>query len=234
MKHGKKYTAASTTIDREKAYVVDDAVQLVKQSAKAKFDETIDLVVRLGVDPRHADQQVRGAVVLPHGLGKTVRVLAFAKGEKEKEALAAGADFAGADDLVAKVQEGWTDFDVVIATPDLMGSVGKLGRVLGPRGLMPNPKLGTVTMDVSRAVREAKAGKIEYRVDKAGNVHVPVGKASFSQEALTANVNSILHELVRAKPAASKGRYMMSAFISSTMGPSVKLDTSALTVAVAQ
>jgi large subunit ribosomal protein L1 len=234
MKHGKKYTAASATIDREKAYVVDDAVQLIKQSAKAKFDETVDLVVRLGVDPRHADQQVRGAVVLPHGIGKTVRVLAFAKGEKEKEALAAGADFAGADDLVAKVQEGWTDFDVVIATPDLMGSVGKLGRVLGPRGLMPNPKLGTVTMDVSRAVREAKAGKIEYRVDKAGNVHVPVGKASFSQEALTDNVNSILHELVRAKPAASKGRYMMSAFISSTMGPSVKLDTSALTVAVAQ
>ncbi len=234
MKHGKKYTAASATIDREKAYVVDDAVQLIKQSAKAKFDETVDLVVRLGVDPRHADQQVRGAVVLPHGIGKTVRVLAFVKGEKEKEALAAGADFAGADDLVARVQEGWTDFDVVIATPDLMGSVGKLGRVLGPRGLMPNPKLGTVTMDVSRAVREAKAGKIEYRVDKAGNVHVPVGKASFSQEALTDNVNSILHELVRAKPAASKGRYMMSAFISSTMGPSVKLDTSALTVAVAQ
>jgi large subunit ribosomal protein L1 len=231
MKHGKKYRASASTIEREKFYSVDDAVRLVKESAKAKFDESVDLAVRLGVDPRHADQQVRGAVVLPHGTGKTVRVVVFAKGEKEKEAQAAGADHSGADDLVTRVQEGWTDFDVVIATPDMMGAVGKLGRVLGPRGLMPNPKLGTVTMDVSRAVREAKAGKIEYRVDKAGNVHVPVGKASFSHEALTGNVNSILHELMRAKPAAAKGRYMLSAFVSSTMGPSVKLDTSSLIVA---
>jgi large subunit ribosomal protein L1 len=231
MKHGKKYRASAEKIVREKAHPVEDAVRLVKEAAKAKFDETVDLVVRLGVDPRHADQQVRGAVVLPHGIGKTVRVLAFVRGEKEKEALAAGADYAGADDLVAKVQEGWTDFDVVIATPDMMGGVGKLGRVLGPRGLMPNPKLGTVTMDVTRAVKEAKAGKVEYRVDKAGNVHVPVGKASFGQGALLDNVNSILHELVRAKPAASKGRYMMSAYLSSTMGPSVKLDTDHLIAA---
>jgi large subunit ribosomal protein L1 len=228
MKHGKKYRAAADTIDREKSYEVEAAVALVKESAKAKFDETVDMVVRLGVDPRHADQQVRGAVVLPHGTGKSVRVLVFAKGDKEKEALAAGADFAGSDDYVTKIQEGWTDVDVIIATPDMMGTVGKLGRVLGPRGLMPNPKLGTVTMDVSRAVREAKAGKIEYRVDKAGNVHVPVGKASFAAEALAGNVNSVLHELMRAKPAASKGRYMLSAYLSSTMGPSVKLDTSSL------
>jgi large subunit ribosomal protein L1 len=228
MKHGKKYRAAADTIDREKSYEVEAAVALVKESAKAKFDETVDMVVRLGVDPRHADQQVRGAVVLPHGTGKKVRVLVFAKGDKEKEALAAGADFAGSDDYVTKIQEGWTDVDVIIATPDMMGTVGKLGRVLGPRGLMPNPKLGTVTMDVSRAVREAKAGKIEYRVDKAGNVHVPVGKASFAAEALAGNVNSVLHELMRAKPAASKGRYMLSAYLSSTMGPSVKLDTSSL------
>jgi large subunit ribosomal protein L1 len=167
-------------------------------------------------------------VVLPHGTGKSMRVLVFARGEKEKEALAAGADFAGGDDFVNKIQEGWTEFDVVVATPDMMGAVGKLGRVLGPRGLMPNPKLGTVTMDVTRAVREAKAGKIEYRVDKAGNVHVPVGKASFSQESLKDNVNSLLHELMRVKPSASKGRYMLSAYLSSTMGPSVKLDTAGL------
>jgi len=234
LQHGKKYRASAASIEREKSYSVDDAVRLVKEGAKAKFDETVDLAVRLGVDPRHADQQVRGAVVLPNGTGKAVRVLVIAKGEKEKEAQAAGADHVGGDDLVGRIQEGWTDFDVVIATPDMMGAVGKLGRVLGPRGLMPNPKLGTVTMDVSRAVREAKAGKIEYRVDKAGNVHVPVGKASFSQDALAGNVNSILHELVRAKPAAAKGRYMLSAFISSTMGPSVRLDTSTFAVATTQ
>jgi large subunit ribosomal protein L1 len=231
MKHGKKYRASADNVDREKAYPVDEAVRMVKEMAKAKFDETVDLVVRLGVDPRHADQQVRGAVVLPSGTGKTVRVLVFAKGDKEKEALAAGADFAGSDDYVTKIQEGWTDVDVIIATPDMMGTVGKLGRVLGPRGLMPNPKLGTVTVDVSRAVREAKAGKIEYRVDKAGNVHVPVGKSSFSLEALSTNVNSLLNELMRAKPAAAKGRYMVSAYVSSTMSPSVKLDTSSLTAA---
>jgi large subunit ribosomal protein L1 len=232
MKHGKKFRDSAATIDRDRSYPIEEAVRLIKESAKAKFDETVDLAVRLGVDPRHADQQVRGAVVLPHGIGKTIRVLVFAKGEKEKEALSAGADFAGADDYVAKVQEGWTDFDVVVATPDMMGSVGKLGRVLGPRGLMPNPKLGTVTMDVSRAVREAKAGKIEYRVDKAGNVHVPVGKASFAPEALVGNVSSLLHELLRAKPSAAKGRYMLGAYLSSTMGPSVKLDTSTLAAVV--
>lgn len=230
MKHGKRYRAAVATVDAEKSYPVEDAVRMVKDMSKAKFDETVDLVVRLGIDPRHADQQVRGAVVLPHGTGKTVRVLVFARGEKEKEALAAGADHAGSDDFVTKIQEGWTDVDVIIATPDMMGTVGKLGRVLGPRGLMPNPKLGTVTMDVGRAVREAKAGKIEYRVDKAGNVHVPVGKASFTLEALGANVNAILHELIRVKPAAAKGRYMQSAYVSSTMGPSVRLDTSGLIV----
>lgn len=231
MKHGKKYRASAETIDREKAYPVEEAVRLVKESSRAKFDETVDLAVRLGVDPRHADQQVRGALVLPSGTGKSVRVLAFAKGDKEKEALAAGAEFAGADDYVAKIQEGWIDFDVVVATPDMMGTVGKLGRILGPRGLMPNPKLGTVTTDVSRAVREAKAGKVEYRVDKAGNVHVPVGKASFGADALVGNVNAILHELMRARPAAAKGRYMISAYVSSTMGPAVKVDTSALIVA---
>jgi large subunit ribosomal protein L1 len=233
LQHGKKYRASTASIDREKFYSVEDAVRLVKESAKAKFDETVDLAVRLGVDPRHADQQVRGAVVLPHGTGKSVRVLVFARGEKLNEAQAAGANHAGGDDLVTRIQEGWTEFDVVIATPDMMGAVGKLGRVLGPRGLMPNPKLGTVTMDVSRAVREAKAGKIEYRVDKAGNVHVPVGKASFSEDALAGNVHSILNELVRARPTAAKGRYMLSAFVSSTMGPSVKLDTSGFAVVAA-
>jgi len=231
MKHGKKYKEAASKIDAATQYDVASAVDLVKQSSTAKFAETVDLVVRLGVDPRHADQQVRGAVVLPHGTGKTVRVLVFARGDKEKEAQAAGADHVGADDYVAKVQEGWTDIDVIIATPDMMGSVGKLGRILGPRGLMPNPKLGTVTMDVERAVREAKAGKIEYRVDKAGNVHVPVGKVSFSKEQLAENVTTLLQELMRARPSAAKGRYMVSAYLSSTMGPSVRLDTSVISVA---
>ena len=233
MKHGQKYNTAAAKVEAEKVYPIGEAVRLVKEMAHAQFDETVDLAVRLGVDPRHADQQVRGALVLPHGTGKTVRVLAFAKGDKEKEALAAGADHAGSDDYVTKIQEGWTDVDVIIATPDMMGVVGKLGRILGPRGLMPNPKLGTVTLDVARAVREAKAGKIEYRVDKAGIVHVPVGKASFPVEHLADNVGSILHELQRAKPAVAKGRYMLSAYLSSTMGPSVKLDTSSV-AAVAQ
>jgi len=231
MKHGKKYREAAGAIDRNVAYTVDQAVDLVKKGARAKFDETVDLAVRLGVDPRHAEQQVRGAVVLPHGTGKSVRVLVFARGDREKEAQAAGADFVGAEDYVEKIQGGWMDMDVVIATPDLMGMVGKLGRVLGPRGLMPNPKLGTVTEDIARAVREAKAGKIEYRVDKAGNVHVPVGKVSFPPQHLTENVSIVLQELVRARPSAAKGRYMLSAYVSSTMGPSVKLDTSGLTVA---
>jgi large subunit ribosomal protein L1 len=232
MKHGKKYRAASSTVDADKEYLVPEACEMIKKMASAKFDETVDLAVRLGVDPRHAEQQVRGAIVLPHGTGRKVRVLVFARGDREKDARAAGADHVGAEDLVEKVQEGWTEFDVVIATPDMMGTVGKLGRVLGPRGLMPNPKLGTVTMDVSRAVQEAKAGKIEYRVDKAGNVHVPVGKISFGAEALAANVTGVLMELIRVKPAAAKGRYMMGAYLSSTMGPSVRLDTAALTTAV--
>ena len=231
MKHGKKYKEAATKIADSTLYDVGAAVDLVKQTANAKFAETVDLAVRLGVDPRHADQQVRGAVVLPHGTGRSVRVLVFARGDKEKEAQAAGADHVGADDYVTKIQEGWTDVDVVIATPDMMGTVGKLGRILGPRGLMPNPKLGTVTMDVERAVREAKAGKIEYRVDKAGNVHVPVGKVSFSKEQLAENVTTLLQELLRARPSAAKGRYLISAYVSSTMGPSVRLDTSAISVA---
>jgi large subunit ribosomal protein L1 len=231
MKHGKSYRTAFAKVDQAKSYPVADAVRLLKEMPKAKFNEAVDLVVRLGVDPRHADQQVRGAVVLPHGTGKSVRILVFARGDKEKEALAAGADHAGADDFVAKIQEGWLEADVIIATPDMMGTVGKLGRVLGPRGLMPNPKLGTVTLDVGRAVREAKAGKIEYRVDKAGNVHVPVGKAQFSAEQIADNVNALLNELMRAKPAASKGRYMLSAYLSTTMGPSIRLDTTAHTTA---
>ena len=232
MKHGKKYRAANSIVDADKEYLVPEACEMLKKMAAAKFDETVDLAVRLGVDPRHAEQQVRGAIVLPHGTGRKVRVLVFARGDREKDARAAGADHVGAEDLVEKVQEGWTDFDVVIATPDMMGTVGKLGRVLGPRGLMPNPKLGTVTMDVSRAVQEAKAGKIEYRVDKAGNVHVPVGKISFGAAELAANVTGVLMELIRVKPAAAKGRYMMGAYLSSTMGPSVRLDTAALTTAV--
>ncbi len=233
MKHGKSYRTAFAKVDQEKSYPVADAVRVLKEMPKAKFNETVDLVVRLGVDPRHADQQVRGAVVLPHGTGKSVRILVFARGDKEKEALAAGADHAGADDFVAKIQEGWLEADVIIATPDMMGTVGKLGRVLGPRGLIPNPKLGTVTLDVGRAVREAKAGKIEYRVDKAGNVHVPVGKAQFSAEQIADNVNALLNELIRAKPAVAKGRYMLSAFLSTTMGPSIRLDTTAHTAAAA-
>lgn len=231
MKRGKKYNEASGKLDQEKSFPVKEAVELIKQAAPAKFDETVDLAVRLGVDPRHADQQVRGAVVLPAGTGRRVRVLVFARGDKEKEAQAAGADHVGADDMVEKIQGGWTDVDVIIATPDMMGLVGKLGRVLGPRGLMPNPKLGTVTMDVTRAVEEAKAGKIEYRVDKAGNIHVPVGKVSFSEEQLTNNVTTLLQELLRVKPSAAKGRYMISATLSSTMGPGVRLDTASVSLA---
>ena len=230
MKHGKKYTEVAGKIDKDKLHDVDAAVGLVKEASPAKFDETVDLAVRLGVDPRHADQQVRGAVVLPHGTGKKMRVLVFAKGDQEKEAQAAGADFVGAEDMVEKIQGGWTDVDVIIATPDMMGLVGKLGRVLGPRGLMPNPKLGTVTMNITQAVSDAKAGKIEYRVDKAGNVHVPVGKVSFSEEQLATNVTTLLQELLRVKPSAAKGRYMLSATLSSTMGPGVKLDTATVTV----
>jgi large subunit ribosomal protein L1 len=209
---------------------VEDAVRLVKGACYAKFDETIDIAVRLGVNPKHADQMVRGAIVLPHGLGKVSRVLVFAKGEKEKEAQEAGADFVGAEDLVEKIQGGWLEFDTAIAIPPMMGQVGKLGRVLGPRGLMPNPKTGTVTMDVGRAVREAKAGKVDYRVEKAGIVHAPVGKASFEEKKLVDNVMALIDALIRAKPAAAKGTYLKSITLSSTMGPGIKVDPQTLPV----
>jgi large subunit ribosomal protein L1 len=227
-KRGKKYLEAAKLIDREKRYSVDDACALVGKTAKKKFDETVDVAIRLGVDPKHADQMVRGAVVLPHGIGKTVRIAVFAKGDKAREAQEAGADTVGAEDLAAKVQEGWLDFDVAIATPDMMGVVGRLGKVLGPRGLMPNPKVGTVTADVTRAVREAKAGKVEFRVEKAGIVHVPVGKASFDVKRLTDNVNAILDTVMRAKPATAKGTYLKGVSLSTTMGPGIRLDTAAI------
>src|SRR5512133_2803505 len=227
----KKQKEALAKFDRQKRYGLDEAAAIVKKCATAKFDETVELAVRLGVNPKHADQTVRGALVLPHGTGKKVRVLVFAKGEKEKEALASGADLAGADELVAKVQEGMLDFDRVIATPDMMGAVGKLGRILGPRGLMPNPKVGTVTFDVGSAVCEAKAGKVEYRVDKAGVVHCRVGRISFKQEALSANVDALVRELLHKKPATAKGIYLKSITVSSTMGPGVRVDTGTIAVA---
>ncbi|MBX3193270.1 MAG: 50S ribosomal protein L1 [Labilithrix sp.] len=211
-------------LDRSRKYTVEEACALVKKAKFAKFDETVDLAVRLGVNPKHADQMVRGALVLPHGTGQTVRVLVFAKGDKEREAKEAGADFAGSDDMVAKVSEGFMDFDRVIATPDMMGAVGKLGRILGPRGLMPNPKVGTVTFDIKNAVTEAKGGKIEYRVEKAGIVHARVGKVSFKEEALSENAKALIQALVRAKPSTAKGTYMRSITISSTMGPGFKID----------
>jgi large subunit ribosomal protein L1 len=224
----KRYDAATKTIEPGTQYVLEDAVRLIKEMPAAKFDESVDLSFRLGVDPKHADQMVRGAVVLPHGIGKTVRVAVFAKGEKEREAREAGADTVGAEDLVEKVQGGWTDFDTAIATPDLMGQVGRLGKVLGPRGLMPNPKLGTVTFDVGKAVREAKAGKVEFRVDKAGNIHTPVGKKSFSPESIQANAMAVIEAIVRAKPSAAKGTYLRSVTMSTTMGPGVAVDPVAL------
>jgi large subunit ribosomal protein L1 len=224
---GKRYAKAAEKIDRETLYGVVEAVELIKGSANAKFDETIELAVRLGVDPRKADQIVRGTLSLPSGTGRSERVAVFAAGEHAQEARSAGADIVGADDLVAKVNEGFLDFDVAIATPDLMGLVGTLGRVLGPRGLMPNPKTGTVTTDVAKAVVEFKGGRVEYRTDKVGNVHVRVGKASFSQAQLLANVKAVIDELARAKPASSKGRYFMAVAISSTMGPSVHIDPQA-------
>jgi large subunit ribosomal protein L1 len=220
----KRQKAASALIDEAKAYAVEEALGLLKKLPGAKFDETVDMSLRLGVDPKHADQMVRGAIVLPHGIGKTVRVAVFAKGEKEREARDAGADVVGAEDLVERIQGGWMEFDSAIATPDLMGQVGRLGKVLGPRGLMPNPKLGTVTFEVGRAVRDAKAGKVEFRVDKAGNVHVPVGKKSFSEEHLVANALALLEAIVRAKPAASKGQYLRTITVSSTMGPGIPVD----------
>jgi len=220
---GKKFRQAQEKIE-ERPYGMDEALDMVGRSATARFDETVDLSIRLGVDPRHADQMVRGTVVLPNGLGKDVRVIVFAKGEKEQEAKDAGAEAVGSDDLLEKVQGGWLDFDKVVATPDMMGQVGKLGKVLGPRGLMPNPKTGTVTMDVKKAVSEIKAGKVEYRVDKAGNLHVSLGKASFGAGKLKENFSSLMESVIKAKPTASKGQYLRSVFISSTMGPSVRLD----------
>ena len=220
----KRYDASTAKVDAEKPYTVEEAIATLQSMPAAKFDESVDLSFRLGVDPKHADQMVRGAVVLPHGIGKSVRVAVFAKGEKEREAREAGADVVGAEDLVERVQGGFMEFDTTIATPDLMGQVGRLGKVLGPRGLMPNPKLGTVTFDVGRAVREAKAGKVEFRVDKAGNIHVPVGKRSFSTDKLAANAMALIEAIVRAKPAAAKGTYLRSLTISSTMSPGVKVD----------
>jgi large subunit ribosomal protein L1 len=224
----KRYDAAAGKIAADKQYSLDEAIDILKSMPAAKFDESVDLSFRLGVDPKHADQMVRGAVVLPHGIGKTVRVAVFAKGEREREAREAGADVVGAEDLVERVQGGWMEFDTAIATPDLMGQVGRLGKVLGPRGLMPNPKLGTVTFDVSRAVREAKAGKIEFRVDKAGNVHTPVGKRSFNEVQLRDNAMALIEAIVRAKPAAAKGTYLRSLTVSSTMSPGVPVDAQAV------
>src|SRR5437660_119437 len=226
----KRYDAAAAKVDPAKPYSVEEAIGTLKGMPAAKFDESVDLSFRLGVDPKHADQMVRGAVVLPHGIGKTVRVAVFAKGEKEREAREAGADVIGAEDLVEKVQGGFMEFDTTIATPDLMGQVGRLGKVLGPRGLMPNPKLGTVTFDISRAVREAKAGKIEFRVDKAGNIHTPVGKRSFNEQQLRDNAMALIEAIVRAKPSASKGTYLKSLTVSSTMSPGVPVDALAIKV----
>ena len=224
MKTGKKYSDSIKLIDRTKLYDPEEAVTLVKQTAKAKFDETVEISVRLGVDPRHADQQVRGTVVLPNGTGKTKTVLVIAKGPKAEEATAAGADFVGAEDMIAKIQGGWFGFDVCIATPDMMGLVGRLGRVLGPKGLMPNPKTGTVTMDVTKAITETKAGKVEYRVDKTAIIHCPLGKASFSEQQLTENLRTLMDAIIKAKPSAAKGTYVKSDVISSTMGPGIKLN----------
>ena len=225
MKKGKGYVESAKLVDRTNLYDVEEAVSIIKKTANAKFDETIEAHIKLGVDGRHADQQVRGAVVLPHGTGKKVRVLVFAKGDKVEEAQAAGADFVGGQELVPKIQnEGWLDFDVVVATPDMMGVVGRLGRVLGPKGLMPNPKAGTVTMDVTKAVNDIKAGKIEYRLDKTNIIHVPVGKASFTEEQLADNFHTLMGAIVKAKPAAAKGQYLRSVTITSTMGPGIKLN----------
>jgi len=228
MKPGKRYRESLTKIDQTKEYGIEDAVEALKTMPVAKFNETVEFSARLGVDPKHADQQVRGTVVLPHGTGKTVRVLVLTRGEKEQEATAAGADFVGSNELMEKIKGGWFDFDVAIATPDMMADVGKLGKLLGPRGLMPNPKSGTVTFDVAKAVKDSKGGKIEYRVDKGANVHVPVGKMSFEKQQLVDNIKALAMELLRAKPASAKGKYIRSVHISSTMGPSVAIDANSL------
>lgn len=228
----KKLKEALAKVNRTRSYPLQEAIEVVKNAAYAKFDETVDVAVRLGVDPRHADQMVRGAVVLPNGLGKDVKVLVFAKGEKEKEARDAGADYVGAEDLVAKIQEGWFDFDTAIATPDMMGVVGKIGKLLGPRGLMPNPKVGTVTFDVGRAVKECKAGKVEFRVEKAGIIHAPVGKVSFSGDKLGENVLALIEALLKAKPTAAKGTYLKKISISSTMGPGIRVDISEVAASI--
>ncbi|WP_400244834.1 50S ribosomal protein L1 [Niallia sp. JL1B1071] len=225
-KKGKKYLEAIKLVDRTKTYPIQEAIELVKKTSTTKFDASVEVAFRLGVDPKKADQQIRGAVVLPNGTGKTQRVLVFAKGEKLKEAEAAGADYVGDAEYITKIQQGWFDFDVIVATPDMMGEVGKLGRVLGPKGLMPNPKTGTVTFDVTKAVNEIKAGKVEYRVDKAGNVHVPIGKVSFDETKLVENFQTIFETMSKAKPAAAKGTYMKNVSVTSTMGPGVKVDPS--------
>ena len=226
MKKGKRYAEAAKLVDRSTTYDVAEAIDLVKKSASAKFDETIEAHIRLGVDGRHADQQVRGAVVLPHGTGKSVKVLVFAKGPKADEAEAAGAEYVGAEELLPRIQkDGWLDFDVVVATPDMMSIVGRLGRILGPKGLMPNPKAGTVTMDVAKAIKDIKAGKIEYRLDKTNIIHVPIGKASFTEEQLTDNFQTLIDAIIKAKPAAAKGQYLRSVTVTSTMGPGIQLNT---------
>ncbi|NLL71285.1 MAG: 50S ribosomal protein L1 [Epulopiscium sp.] len=225
MKRGKNYLEAAKLVEKDKAYDPNEAIELVQKMAKAKFDETVEAHIRLGVDSRYSDQQVRGAVVLPHGTGKTVRVLVFAKGDKAKEAEAAGADYVGAEELVPKIQnDGWLDFDVVVATPDMMGVVGRLGRVLGPKGLMPNPKSGTVTMDVAKAIEEIKAGKVEYRLDKSNIIHVPIGKVSFGTEKLSDNFRTLMDAIIKARPAAAKGQYLRSVSISATMSPGVRIN----------
>jgi len=228
-KRGKNYQESMKLVDRLNSYDPEEAIELVQKTAKAKFDETIELSIRLGIDPRHADQQVRGAVVLPHGTGKTKKVLVFAKGEKVKEAEEAGADFVGGDELVTKIQkENWFDYDVVVATPDMMGVVGKLGRILGPKGLMPNPKSGTVSFEVAKAVNDIKAGKVEYRVDKSSIIHVPIGKASFGSQKLQENFDTLMEAVIKARPAAAKGKYLKSVVLSSTMGPGIKINSSKL------
>ena len=221
---GKAYKAVLAKVDRTQRYPLVEGLRLVKETARAKFDETVELAIRLGVDPRQADQNVRGTVSLPHGMGKAIRVLAFAKGDKEKEAQEAGADVVGADELIKKISEGWLDFDKTVATPDMMAAVGRIGKILGPRGLMPNPRTGTVTMDIGKAVKEIKAGKLEFRVDKAGIIHVPVGKASFGAEQLIDNAKAVLNSVIRAKPASAKGNFVRGVTVSATMGPGIKID----------